>query len=55
MKVIYEEESCTYCVVLEYPETEIHVAADSIAEAKSRFIDHISWIFELTIQEQLKD
>lgn len=55
MKVIYDKELGTYCVVLEYPETEIHVVADSIAEAKSRFIDHISWVFELTIQEQLKD
>lgn len=55
MKVVYEKESGIYCVILEYPETEIRVAADSITKAKSVFIDHISQGFELAIQEQLKD
>ena len=55
MKITYNKKSDVYCVDLEYPETEIYIKADEITEVKDMFVAHMSWLFEETIREQLKN
>lgn len=55
MKIVYNNKSDIYRIDLEYPETEICIKADNIAKVKDIFIDRMSWLFEETLREQLKD
>lgn len=55
MKITYNKKSDIYCIDLEYPETEMYIRADNIAEVREMFIEHMAWLFDLTLCEQLKD
>ena len=55
MKIVYNKKSDIYQIDLEYPETQLCVQAENIAEAKDIFIAHMSWLFEESLREQLKD
>ena len=55
MKIAYNKKSDIYRIDLEYPETEIYIKANEIAEVKDIFIAKMSWLFEETIREQSED
>ena len=55
MKITYNEERQAYCVLIEYPETEIWVAGDNIAEARREFAVYMTNLFDNTLRKQLKD
>ena len=55
MKFNYQKDSSTYNVYLEYTDTEIHIKADSVAEARDIFIDRMRKLFDDTVNEKLKD
>ena len=55
MKIVYNKKYGIYRIDLEYPETEIYIKSDNITEVKDIFIANMSWLFEETIREQLKD
>lgn len=55
MKIYYDDESNTYRVDLECPEIETHIKADNISEVREAFINRMTWLFDATLREQLKD
>ena len=55
MKITYDYKADVYRIDLEYPDTEIYIKATNIAEVREYFIERMSWLFEETIREQLKE
>lgn len=55
MKIVYDDKETVYHIDLEYPETEMYIRADNIAEVREMFIERMAWLFDLTLREQLKD
>ena len=55
MFIAYNDKSDIYRIDLMYPETEIYIKANDIAEAKDIFIAKMAWLFEEAINERLKD
>lgn len=55
MKIHHNNKMNIWCVDLEYPETEIYIKAEDIVQARETFIKHMTWLFDATLREQLKD
>ena len=55
MNIRYNGKTNVYCVYLEYPEIEIYIKADNIAEVREAFINRMAWLFDVTLREYLKD
>ena len=55
MKVIYDKEQNIYCVDFERFELPLFLNTDDIAEARELFIKHMTFLFNDTVREQLKD
>lgn len=55
MKVIYDDKQQAYIVELENFESPLFINTDDIVEAKKYFIEHMTFLFDETIREQLKD
>lgn len=55
MMITYNDKSDIYRIDLMYPETEIYIKANDIAEAKDIFVAHMASLFEEALREKLKD
>ena len=55
MKIRHNRKVNIWCIDLEYPETEIYIKAEDIAQVRETFINRMVWLFEATLREQLKD
>ena len=54
MLIAYNDKSDIYRIDLMYPETEIYIKANDIAEARETFIKHMTWMFDEAVREKLK-
>lgn len=52
MRIIYNKEG--YQVLLDPSEAEIYINANNIVEARKHFIDHMTWLFDSTVNESLQ-
>lgn len=50
MKITYDGNA--YHIITEYPETEIHVGTDNIAEAKKLYVEHLMRVFDDTVRSK---
>ena len=50
MKITYDGNA--YHIITEYPETEIYVNTDNIAEAKKLYIEHLMGVFDDTVRSK---
>ena len=55
MKIIYDKHEESYLIELEYPETVTWINTKDIVEARKEFIERMTWLFNTTICEKLKD
>lgn len=55
MKIAYEPHQGMYLVLLEEPETLTWINTRDIAEAREEFVKRMTWLFNDTICEALKD
>lgn len=55
MRIRHNHKMDIWCVDLEYPEIEIYIKAGNIAQAREEFIKRMTWLFDATLREQLKD
>lgn len=55
MKIVNDCKNGMYVIVIEYPETELHVATNNIFEARERFIEFITSTFDNTVAEKFKE
>ena len=55
MKVIYDKEQGAYRVDFERFEPPLLLNTDDIVEARELFIKHMTFLFNDTVSEQLKD
>ena len=55
MKIRCNSKEDIWCIDLEYPEIELYIKAKNIVQAREEFIKHMTWLFDATIREQLKD
>ena len=55
MKVIYDKKDDKYIVNLENYENIVVLNTNEIVKAREYFIDHMTWMFDQAIREQLKD
>lgn len=55
MFIAYNDKSDIYRIDLMYPETEIYIKANDIAEVKDIFIAKMASLFEEAINKRLKD
>lgn len=55
MKIRHNSKADIWCVDLEYPEIEIYIKAEDIAQVREEFIKRMTWLFDATIRKQLKD
>lgn len=54
MKIIYDYKNGVYNIVVEYPESDLHIVTDNIFEARGYFIKHMTEIFDDTVSAQFK-
>lgn len=52
MKIIYSKEG--YQVLLDPSDAEIYINANNIVEARQHFIDRMTWLFDITVNERLQ-
>ena len=55
MLVAYNDKSDIYRVDLMFPETEIYIKAEDIVQARERFIEHMTWLFDEAVRKRLND
>lgn len=55
MKIRYNSKVDIWCIDLEYPEIELYIKAKDIVQARELFIERMTWLFDVTVREQLKD
>lgn len=55
MKVIYDKEQDAYRVEFEKFEPPLFINTNDIVEAREFFIKHMTFLFNDTVREQLKD
>jgi len=54
MQVIYDDSKEVYLVKMNDPETTIWINSKDIVEARKIFIDHMTYMFNNAVCEQLK-
>ena len=54
MMIAYNDKSDIYRIDLMYPETEIYIKANDIAQAREIFIERMTWLFDEAVREKLK-
>jgi hypothetical protein len=55
VKVNYDNVLNVYSIKIEYPETEIHLSAENVVEAREIFIQHMAKLFDDAANDKLKD
>jgi hypothetical protein len=55
MRIRYNGKENIWCIDLEYPEIEIYIKAENIMQVREAFIERMTWLFDATVREQLKD
>jgi hypothetical protein len=52
MRIIYNNEE--YQILFDPSESEIHINANNIVEARQHFLDRIAWLFDSTVNERFQ-
>lgn len=55
MKIIYNDKEGKYIVNLENYENIVMLNTVDIVEAREYFIEHMKWLFDEAVREQLKN
>ena len=54
MLIAYNDKSDIYRIDLSYPETEIYIKAEDIAQAREIFVERMTWLFDEAVRNRLK-
>ena len=55
MKIIYDDKEGNYIVNLENHENMVVLNTIDIVKAREYFIEHMKWLFDEAVREQLKN